>query len=441
VAFALQQGRPHLIRTPGHRYPRHVYGENWIGSDLVFPLKRRAQEAGIRIAEQIFVTRLLTREDRVVGATGVASDGRFVSIQAKAVVIATGGYAHIFLNTNNAPGITGDGLVLAYEAGAALKDMEFIQFYPTAMGRRGSRILLYEKMLAQKGVTLRNEAGQDIIRRHGVSDPMSATRDQLAQLITKEIGNAPGAKQGVVMDLESLSEQTARQLAQLLPAQWHKGQRAFRVSPTAHFCMGGIVTDLKGETCLRGLFAVGEATAGVHGANRLGGNALAEIFSMGSLVGAQAAQRAGETGGAAASQSAIAKEQSRLRQTFSPKGLTPKQLIDDLKELMWRKVGVIRQKAELEEALARLQGAWPSAAAANPAELIRLLEFQNLRLISEMVCRAALTRTESRGAHFREDHPAEDNTRWLKNIVLRKTAAGMAIEASPVRLDLVKPEQ
>jgi len=441
VRFGMEDGRLRILKTPGHSYPRHVHGENWVGSDLVFPLKRRAKQLGVRFVEKVFVTRLLASDGRITGATGVTAEARFLTIQANAVVLATGGYAQIFLNTNNAPGITGDGQALAYQLGISLKDMEFVQFYPTAIGTRGSRILLYERILGQKGVALKNGDGEDIIRSRGIPDPMSMTRDQLAQIIMQEIKGGRSVKQGVILDLESLSGETAEQLKELLPPQWWKGHKTFGVAPTAHFCMGGIVTDQRGETSLSGLFGAGEITAGVHGANRLGGNALAEIFAMGSLVGEEAAKRAMEHGATVSSHDQTEDEISRLEGIISGQRLGPKHLIKELKELMWHKAGVIRQGNELEEALRRIRGPWPRPTIESPTDLIRLLEFHNMRLVAEMVCRASLERTESRGSHFRVDHPDEDDGHWLKNIMLRKGDSGMELETRPVSLDLIKPEQ
>ncbi|MGB5619075.1 MAG: FAD-binding protein [Desulfobacterales bacterium] len=440
VYFDNHEGTLRVIKIPGHRYSRHVYGTNWTGSDLVLPLKRRAKQVGVRFAEQVFVTRLVAAEDRICGAAGITADGRFFTLCAKVVVLATGGYAQIYLNTNNVPGITGDGQALAYDLGIPLKDMEFVQFYPTATGKRGNRLILYEKMLAQPGVVLCNGRGENILECHGNADPTKVTRDQLAQLITNEIRQGASPDQEVFMDMEALSEETARQMSPILPSRWWKGQKAFKVTPTAHFCMGGIVTDQCGETPLKGLFAVGEATAGVHGANRLGGNALAEIFAMGSWVGEMAAERTRDIGKAIVPKNTFEKERSRLEGAFSNQGLSAKQLINELKQLMWDKAGVIRQESDLGEALKRLREPWPRVAVSSPTDLIRLLEFQNMRCVAKLVCRAALERTESRGSHFRTDYPEEDNRIWLKNIVLRKSKTGINVVAKPVRLDLVELE-
>ncbi|MDM8522519.1 FAD-binding protein [Desulfococcaceae bacterium HSG8] len=439
VNWGMEEGRPRVLKLPGHKHPRHVHGENWTGSDLILPLRRRAKEIGVHFREHVFITRLLASEGRITGAAGITPDGSFLAIKAKIVILATGGYAQIFLNTNNAAGITGDGHALCYDLGISLKDMEFVQFYPTAMGRRGSRLLLYEKMLAQKGVVLKNGAGEDIIRKNGFADSTSMTRDQLAQLIIKEIRNDSAGKQSVIMDIGSLSEEKAGQLKQLLPPAWWKGQKAYEVAPTAHFCMGGVVTDQWGETSLGGLFAVGEVTGGAHGANRLGGNALAEVFAMGSLVGTKAGELAAKIGTTPLVQEEADSEKLRLEEAFSDQGPSPKELIRELKTLMWNKVGIIREKNEVEEALGVIRGNWDRASAATPADLIRLSEFRNMRLVAEMVCKAALKRTESRGSHFRTDYPGEDNDLWLKNIVFRKGDAGMEAEAEPVHHDLVEP--
>jgi succinate dehydrogenase/fumarate reductase flavoprotein subunit len=432
VHFDMQAGKPRVTKTPGHRYSRHVYGVNWSGSDLVIPLKRRAQQVGVRCAEHLFVTRLIADDNRIGGATGIASNGRFYAIRSKVVVLATGGYAHIYLNTNNVPGITGDGQALAYNLGIALKDMEFVQFYPTATGKRGNRLILYERLLAQPGVVLRNGNGENILEVHGIADPTKVTRDRLAQLIFREMIKEDSPDQGVFMDAEDLSEETARRLSPLLPARWWKGQKRFKVAPTAHFCMGGIVTDQSGETSLKGLFAVGEVTAGVHGANRLGGNALAEIFSMGSWVGEMAVQRALDIGTASVSKTAFEEERFRLEGAYSNEGLSLKELIYELKQLMWNKVGVIRNKSGLQEALDQLRESYPRITVSSPKDLIRLLEFQNMRCMAKLVCRAALERNESRGSHYRSDYPEEDNRNWIKNVVLRRTNEGIVLEETPV---------
>jgi fumarate reductase (CoM/CoB) subunit A len=433
VSFEVKEGKLHLLKTPGHRHARHVHGVNWTGSDLVLPLIQRVRQMGILTRDHVFITRLLTSDGNIAGAAGITPDRDFIVIRAKTVVLATGGYAQIFLNTNNASGITGDGLALAYEVGVALKDMEFVQFYPTAAGKRGNKLLLYERLLAQKGVVLKNRKGEDIIRKNGIADPTQVTRDQLAQIIMKEIkDDRTGSSQQILMDLAALSQKTAGELAQLLPSSWWEGQKQIEVTPTAHFCMGGVVTDQWGETSQKGLYAVGEVSAGAHGANRLGGNALAEVFSMGSLAGMRAAELAVSNALHPVDKEVTNDEIKRLEGMFSKQGVPPKDLIRDLKTLMWNNVGIIREKTELEKALEQLRAPLPQAAVENPADLIKLLEYRNMHLIAEMVCIAALQRNESRGSHYRTDYSEENNSQWLKNILFRKGDAGIKVDTKSV---------
>ena len=451
VRFDMEKDRPKLMQTPGHHYARHVYGINWVGRDLVFPLKRHTTKVGVKFMPHVFITRLHVSNNRIGGASGISRKGQIIVFKAPAVALATGGYAHIYLNTNNAPGITGDGQALAYEAGIVLKDMEFVQFYPTARGRRGSRLLLYEKMLAQKGVGIKTSGDEDILKRYGISDPMTVTRDQLAQLMikaTRGIDSCSGeSKEGRMyerlesgsedlwMDVSSLTDEKARMLTPLLPKAYWKGQKRFKVTPTTHFCMGGVVIDDCGRTSVDGLFAVGEVTAGAHGANRLGGNALAEIFTMGSMVGEIAGKFALQTAALVSIKDRCEVEKQRLQKLFYTRGAHPGQLIEELKAVMWDKVGIIREKNELEAALDHICGEWPQAAITAPGHLITYLEFENMRLVAEMVSRAALARSESRGSHFRTDFPFEDNDNWLKNIVINKGSSGMKLVSIKTKND------
>ncbi len=432
VRFAMDGDRPTVLKIPGHRHPRHLFGANWKGSDLIVPLRHHAGQMGIRFFEHVFVTRLFESGGCIFAAAGIAADGRFLMFRAKTVILATGGYAQIFQNTNNAPGITGDGQALAYALGASMKDMEFVQFYPTALGRRGSRLFLNEKLLAQSGVTLENVGGDDLFKRYGHPDPLAVNRDQLAQLVMKEIEATDTGHDHVVMNLEGLADETAAQMTQLLPASWRKGQKRFQVKPTTHFCMGGIVTNDRCETAIKGLLAVGEAAAGCHGANRLGGNALAEIFSMGSLAGETASKLAAQMKQSDSIQHMAEEEKRRLEGLFSEKGDAPRALIHRLKKTMWHKVGIIRRKKDLETALYVIQRPWPGASVLTFSDLIKFLEFENMRLVAEMVCRAALERTESRGSHFRQDFPEEDNDHWRNNIEIRKQPTGMELAVTPV---------
>ncbi len=422
-----ENGKPSVIKIPGHSYARHLYGRNWKGSDLVLPLKRKAMESGVRFHENMFVSSLVVPDSKICGVTGISEEGKFLAIKAKTIILATGGFGHVFLNTNNAPGITGDGQALACEAGAVLQDMEFVQFYPTALGKRGSRILLYERILEQEGVVLRNSIGEDILVKNHASADIS--RDQLARLIMREILEDPERRGTIIMDLGGLSKNMADSLSMLLPAQWFKGTRQFQVTPTTHFCMGGVVVDNHGETSCPGLFAAGEVTAGAHGANRLGGNALAEVIAMGALVGKAAADKAMVIDSISGFDGAVHKEKVRLEALFRDQGERPKKVIQELKETMWLNAGIVRDQASLDMAMEIIMGREDiQALVLTSRDLIQFLEFRNMRLVAEMICRSALERTESRGAHFRKDFPKENIKDWVKNIQVNKTDSGLTLD-------------
>jgi succinate dehydrogenase/fumarate reductase flavoprotein subunit len=197
--------------------------------------------------------------------------------------------------------------------------------------------------------------------------------------------------------------------------------------------MGGVKVDRHGETAVTGLFAAGEVAAGAHGANRLGGNALAEVIAMGSLVGSAAAAAAGKAPAKTVAESAVKEEQQRLESLFKTVGADPRDLIRDLKEVMWLNAGIVRDRQSLERALERIAG-WKDMAQVvqTPADLIRFLELGNMLLVGEMVCRSALERTESRGAHFRSDYPQENDDSWLVNIQVRRAASGLVLERAPL---------
>lgn len=439
VNFLKQDGKIRVTHTPGHSYPRHVRGEHQTGRDFILPLREYAQKIGVRFAEKILITRFFTSKGRIAAATGIAQDGRFLCFVTNCSILATGGFAQVYLHNNNAAGMTGDGQALAFELGMPLKDLEFVQFYPTALGNLGSRIFLYEAFVFQAGAVLKNSKGDDIIAKYGLSDIMAMTRDRLTRAIMQEILEGRGVADGVIMDLSTVSEDRLTRLHHLLPAVSPPGKREFIVSPTAHFCMGGIIIDESAETSVHGLFAAGEVCAGAHGANRLGGNALSEVFAIGGIAGRNAALRAMENGRPEIPEKEIASEKVRLESLLSKGDRSPRELRHYIKEMMWYKAGIIRKGKNLEEALGQIEELKSFASKLQIKDvrgLIKSLELQNMLVLIEMVCRAALLRTESRGAHYRSDYPEEDNDNWLKNIVICKQDSGMRLEAVPVSMDM-----
>jgi succinate dehydrogenase/fumarate reductase flavoprotein subunit len=441
VSFFEKNQAIHLEQAPGHSLARHVRGKNQTGSDLILPIKRHAEKLGVRFMDKVFITRLLDSDSRIAGAVGISKEGQFRVFPAKAVILATGGFAQVYLRNNNAAGITGDGHALAFELGVPMKDMEFVQFYPTALGPFGNRLILYEALVAKAGALLLNAEGDDITAKYEIKDPVLLTRDRLSRILMQEIKEGRDVDNGVIMDLGPIPSEILERLKHILPSG-DDHQKRLVVSPTTHFCMGGIIVNPHLETSVPGLFAAGEIVAGVHGANRLAGNALAEVFAMGGLAGKHAALRAKEWPLSSPRERSIDRERERLLSLYSEG--SGRQRIDlwrALKEVMWHQAGVIRSREALEKGLAEIQDlktAGHGASIKGPKELIRFLEFQNMLLISEMVTRAAIMRQESRGSHWREDYPEEDDEKWLSNIYIYKENHSVRLESIPVKMEDIK---
>jgi succinate dehydrogenase/fumarate reductase flavoprotein subunit len=435
VEFETLGERLRVIRIPGHTHPRHVSVKGREGGDLILPLKTLAKTRGVRFIDQVFVSRIVTSADGVNGACGFDAAGNFRVIETGCVVLATGGYGRIYLNNNNAPGMTGDGHILAFEAGLGLKDMEFVQFHPTATGQHGSRMLFYEGLVFHGGAILENTEGENILQKYGLEDPRMATRDRICRVVMQEISEGRGENGAVIMDLGALAEAMPAPLRPLLPRSWTPQQRRLRVAPTTHFCMGGVITDANAATSLPGLYAAGEICGGVHGANRLGGNALAEVFVMGAQAGNAAAMRAGEIKTASLSESTAETEMARLEGLGIGKKMRAHECAARLKRAIRRHGAVVRNEAGLQKALSVIEGLKAEETAISvetPRDLRSYLEFRNMRLVAEMVCRAALMRRESRGAHFRSDYPEEDQSNWRKSIVIKKSDHGIGLYPVPV---------
>ncbi|MBW2485600.1 MAG: FAD-binding protein, partial [Deltaproteobacteria bacterium] len=360
--------------------------------------------------------------------------------EVKCVILATGGYSQIYYNSSNTPGINGDGLALAYDVGVPMKDMEFVQFYPTAAGKRGNNLVLYEGFLF-KGALLKNADNENVLAKHGLTDPKTITRDLLAQTIFKEIMAGFAREHGLLMDLSGVSDELLTKLKPMLPKSASERKECI-VSPTTHHTMGGILIDSGTRTNVPGLFAVGEVCGGMHGANRLAGNALAEIFAMGGIAGSNGARYASDIEMGGAPEDRIENERTRLESLFSQKGEDSQSLITSLKMMMLQKAGIVRNPDDLEKALTKIEDIRSKSRnciIATPKDLMHNLGLQNMLLIAEMVCKAALLRKESRGSHWRPDYPQEDNVNWLKNIVIHKENDEMMLDVHPVQMEFVSP--
>ena len=422
--------------TPGHTYPRMVEANK--GINITRPLRRYAKSIGTRFMEGVLVARLLRVGNAVVGVLGIDNKGQLLIIKAKSTVLATGGLGGIYLRTNNAMGLTGDGYALGYEAGAVLRDMEFTQFYATASGKQGNKMTFMYEWALPAGAILRNSLGEDILQKHGMKDYASLTRDLIARAVVREVIEGRGIDGQVVLDLTTIPEEGADKLYRNKFISSKAALVKVLVAPAAHYFMGGVKIDENGETGVDGLYAAGEVCGGIHGANRIGGNALTEAFVFGTIAGNQAAGRAAKIKMVPIPEGEVMSEVAGLRRLASGRGgINPDQLVQSLRQTMWDKAGIIRDKQNLEDGLNKilaLREQLPTVSVTGYRQLYRVIKLMKMITVSEMICRAALMRTESRGTHYRADFPAEDD-QWLKAIEIHFLDGDMALTAVPVLAD------
>lgn len=427
VTFIGQEGSANAVQFPGHSLPRNVQTTARRGKGYMLPLIKHAQKNGIRFLDNIFIHRLFVQGNKITAAMGFNPEGDVFEIRTKSVILTTGGFAQIYQNNNNASGITGDGHALACELGVPCRDMEFIQFYPTW----GT---FYEFTIAMGGARLFNSKNEDILNKHGLTDLSTLTRDQLSIAVFSEIEQGLDVDGGVALDFKSVSEDFKALLQPFLPKSLSDMGKGQVVKPTAHFCMGGVVVDETGMTAVEGLFAAGEICGGVHGANRLGGNALAEVFAMGRRAGKNASDYARQKEHAWSTESLFKEEKSSLESIYREQGEDIKQLTLSLKKTVWEKAGIIRNRISLNNALEVIEGIeldLPNMRISRIRDMMRYMELKNMITVSKMVCHSALLREESRGSHYRSDFPQEDNRNWLKSITVRKDNEFLKMEYTP----------
>jgi len=436
VTFRKRGEAFHMVQMAGHTYARNVLADRGIGIELTRPLHDYAAGLGVELWEGVLITRFLTEGKGVIGAVGIDESGRIYVFQAKSTILATGGAGHIYLRTSNAAGSTGDGFALAYYAGVPLVDMEFVQFATSGPDT--------DVFCAREGGVIRNRLGENILEKYDIADPVRMTRSAVARAMMLEIlaGNSPDGMT-LTLDTTPISEERFEALRVLLPRNTPRDRRHFSVGLHAHFFMGGIKINEPAETGLDRLYAAGEVCGGIHGAGRLGGNALADVFVFGWIAGERATERAlaGEAGFPAAGQ--VSAEVERLRALGSAGGAESlDELVRSLKTTMWNKVGVVRNGQQLAEALdeiTSLKKRAPKVSLRSYAELTDAIRLRNMLMVAEMVTRAALLRTESRGAHYRSDYPEENNREWLKNIVILNKKGQMSLTTTPVDLSRLGP--
>ena len=399
------------------------------GPDLSRVLVKTCREAGADFLENVMITDLLTAESACLGAVGFHKrTGEFYAFRAGAVVLATGGAGFVYARNDNAPGTTGDGYALALEAGLELRDMEFVQYYPLVYAGGGRCHMILPAFFGDLGRIL-NRQGEDIKEKYALHlKPIAnVCRDGLSQALFREIAMGNGVDGALLLDARE-SDESLMPLSDDLKARFRKkiayDTEPVKIAPACHHTMGGLVIDAGGRTGLKGLFAAGEVVGGIHGANRMGGNALSEGLVFGELAALSAlehaASRPPEVDVREPAEAAMQRRLRAVDPAFTG-GAIPGVLAGKLKQVMWHKAGIVRSRATLDEALAVIDDilhTLKTMSVRSPRELCRLLELKNAALSGKAIVLSAQARTESRGSHFREDFPTEAPG-WRKAIFVR----------------------
>ena len=468
----------------GHRYPRLAHVGDRTGLEMIRTLQDHGIHQGIDVHMEHTVLTLLRDGDRISGAFAYDRErGRLKVFRAKAVVLATGGIGRAYRVTSNSWEYTGDGQALAYEAGADLMDMEFVQFHPTGMvwppSVRG--ILVTEGVRGEGGV-LRNSEGKRFMfddipplyagqtaeteeegwrycqgDKNARRPPELLTRDHVARCINREVKAGRGSPHGgVYLDIAWIKEKlpnSVEHIKRKLPGMYHQfkeladidiTREAMEVGPTTHYIMGGVRVDAETQmSSLPGLFAAGECAAGLHGANRLGGNSLSDLLVFGKRAGDFAAAWAKEHGTGRIPEDTVAAAEREAMAPFDrtqSADVAPFLLHSELQDCMQDLVGIVRREEEMARALTTIAGLKARAARVavsgnrefNPG-WHTALDLKSMLLVSEAVTRAAIQRKESRGAHFREDFPSKDEAAGRINLIVRRGGDGaMQIASEPV---------
>jgi succinate dehydrogenase / fumarate reductase flavoprotein subunit len=467
----------------GHRYPRLAHVGDRTGLEMIRTLQDHGIHQGIDVHMECTIVTLLKDGDRVVGAFGYERErGRFKLFRAKAVVLATGGVGRAYKITSNSWEYTGDGHTLAYDAGAELIDMEFIQFHPTGMIWPPSvcGILVTEAVRGEGGV-LKNKEGRRFMFdeipenyraqtadneeegwRYTQGDkaarrpPELLTRDHVSRCIMREVKAGRGSPHGgVFLDIAWIKARIANgaeHIKKKLPSMYHQfkqladldiTEEPMEVGPTTHYVMGGVRVDADTQmSTVPGLFAAGECAAGINGANRLGGNSLSDIIVFGKRAGEFAAQWAKAQKGATVDAGKVDEAARLALQPFErgTSGENPYQVQYSLQEMMQDLVGIVRNESDMQRALEGLGPLRDRAGRVgvgghreyNPG-WHAAIDLHNLLTVSEAITRTAIERRESRGGHFREDFPDKDAHFATLNFIVRKGRdGGMEVASAPI---------
>jgi len=459
----------------GHTYSRLAHVGDRTGLEMIRVLQDKGVHSGIDVHMECTIVRLFVVGGKVAGALGYFREtGRFVLFKTGAIVLATGGIGKAWQITSNSWEYTGDGHALAYDAGAELIDMEFVQFHPTGMvwppsvrgilvtegvrgeggvlkNSRGERFMFRYMPDMFKGDYAESEAESDAWvkgdRKQNRRPPELLTRDVVAKAITKEIAEGRGSEHGGVL-LDIASKQSPDYIKKKLPSMYHQFKELahvditkdpMEIGPTTHYVMGGVRVDPETqESTVPGLYAAGEVGGGMHGANRLGGNSLSDLLVFGRRAGQYAAGKRGAP--PAIPDAEVEHTMREALEPFERDGENPFAVQSALQDVMQRNAGIIRDKAGLETALNDLEKLKTRARKVgvtgsreyNPG-WHTAIDLHSLLIVSEATARAASERTESRGGHTRSDYPDSDEKQARQQIVIKKEGGRMAVrrEAQP----------
>ncbi|MCL5089907.1 MAG: FAD-binding protein [Candidatus Marsarchaeota archaeon] len=434
-----------------HTYRRLCHVGDKTGLELIRTLEDRILHMNnISVMDETLITKIVSKDNKVIGAIGFEmKTGKFVVFNTKSVIIATGGLGRIYKITSNSWESTGDGIALAFKAGAKLVDMEMIQFHPTGMvwppGVKG--LLVTEGVRGEGGILL-NSKGERFMLRYSPKKKELDARDVVARAIYNEIKNGNGTEHGgVYLDI---THKGAAFIKKKLPAMYEQfkefagidiTKEKMEVAPTVHYFMGGILVDA--ETCktnIEGLYAAGETAGGLHGANRLGGNSLADILVFGRRAGLYASEyiknaKAGKIG-----VREIEAEIDNVKKYIDNKnnGVNPYEMTDKLRNAMEEYVGIIRNEKDLKTALDIVYKLKKESAKCKVSGdmkfnkgFIECIELNNMLLLAECMIKSALERKESRGAHTRSDYP-EKSSDWEVNIICNNVNGDIILESAAI---------
>lgn len=420
----------------GQTYRRTCFQGDRTGHEIIAALKEEILKRNIETIDEVMITSLVLSKDmppKVIGAIGYdIANNEIIYFKSKAVILASGGAGQLFPVTSNTTQKNGDGFAIAYNAGANLIDMEEIQFHPTGMIAPESKkgVLVTEAVRAEGGILL-NKNKERFMEKYSPDKKELATRDVVARSIYQEILEGRGTENGgVYLDITHLDDDVIDEKLETMVLQFKDvnvdiKNEPMEVAPTAHHFMGGIEIDEKGRSSLQNLLAAGEVTGGVHGANRLGGNALADTQVFGKIAGDSAVEIC-KTTELQTNMEMAQKEASKIENLIKDGEIKPQELKEQIKNLMWEKVAIVRDEKNLNEALKQLLEMKESLKNLKVKDkeqfnddLVTALEVINMVEVAILVVKSAILRRESRGAHFRSDFP-ETNDNWKKSIVINK---------------------